>query len=348
MRAMRSNAYWIGRAKNRMKEYHRQGDKTIQIVAAAYEKAIADIDEDIRKIYDKFKFDSGLTDKEIRKLLNSKADKKVLEELRKEILLIEDPDIRNEVMAKLNAPAYRARITRLEALKLNIYVEVKKVADIELQASKSLYINTINNAYYKSLFDIQKGIGLGFNVAAMPTHVIQEILKNPWSGKHFSERIWGNTDLIAEQLTKIMTSGFMSGRSISDMSREIRTFTSTTQYVANRLIRTELTYVTNAAEKESYKEIGLEEYMYMATLDDRTSDICQELDNKVFKVSEAKPGKNLPPMHPQCRSTTRAWFGEKTLEGIQRRARDPKTGKTYLVPASMNYKQWYDTYVKEG
>ena len=51
-------------------------------------------------------------------------------------------------------------------------------------------------------------------------------------------------------------------------------------------------------------------------------------------------------MHPWCRSTTIAIIGEKMLEGMKRRARDPVTGKTYLVPASMNYREWYAKYVK--
>ena len=99
------------------------------------------------------------------------------------------------------------------------------------------------------------------------------------------------------------------------------------------------------AEIESYKECDIEEYIYAATLDLRTCEICQPLDRKVFKVSKARPGKNLPPMHPNCRCTTRAFLGSDTLKRIQRRAGDPKTGKTYLVPANMNYEQWYQKYV---
>lgn len=344
---MKNNQYWVKRAKDRMKGYHKDSDKTILLITNAYDKAIEDIEEDIRKIYDKFKFDSGLSDTEIRRLLNSKVDNKILDELREQILTIEDPDIRKEILSKLNAPAYKARITRLEALKLNVYTKIKTVADIELKQSKSLYIDTINKSYYQSIFDIQKGIGIGFDVASMPTHIIEKILENPWSGKNFSQRIWKNTDIVAEKVTDIMLSGFMSGRTISQMSRELRDFADVSKYVASRLIRTELTYMANQGELQSYKECDIEEYMYLATLDDRTSEICQELDNKVFKVSEAKEGENLPPMHVFCRSTTRAWFGTDTLEGIKRRARDPKTGKTYLIDANINYKTWWDTYVKE-
>ena len=33
------------------------------------------------------------------------------------------------------------------------------------------------------------------------------------------------------------------------------------------------------------------------------------------------------------------------METLQRRARDPETGKSYLVPGNMNYQEWYDKFV---
>ncbi len=38
-------------------------------------------------------------------------------------------------------------------------------------------------------------------------------------------------------------------------------------------------------------------------------------------------------------------LGEDTLKDIKRRARKPETGKSYLVPGDMSYKEWYDKYV---
>ena len=96
----------------------------------------------------------------------------------------------------------------------------------------------------------------------------------------------------------------------------------------------------------SYEECGIRKYRFVATLDLRTSTICRGLDGKVFLVSEQQPGKNCPPMHPWCRSTTVCEIEEEALEEMQRRARDPVTGKTYLVPADMTYEQWYENYVK--
>ena len=115
---------------------------------------------------------------------------------------------------------------------------------------------------------------------------------------------------------------------------------------ARRLVRTESCYVSNQINMGAYKECGIEKYRYLATLDIRTSEVCRDLDGKLFPVSEQQPGKNCPPMHPWCRSTTVAVVSEEAFQRMQRRARDPETGKTYLVPVSMNYREWYAKYVK--
>ena len=104
------------------------------------------------------------------------------------------------MMAQLNANAYKARITMLEELKESIYINSKIVADIEINQSTKLYTDNIKRAYYSNAFDIQKGLGIGFNIAEMPIETIQEIFKNNWSGKHFSDRVWHNTDVLAKQL----------------------------------------------------------------------------------------------------------------------------------------------------
>ncbi len=98
-------------------------------------------------------------------------------------------------------------------------------------------------------------------------------------------------------------------------------------------------YVSNAVVSEGYKEADIEKYRFLATLDSRTSEKCAELDGKVFRLADKKVGTNFPPIHPFCRSTTLAEFGEETLQKLERRARD-KDGKVMKVPADMTYKEW--------
>lgn len=342
---MKNNAYWTRRANLRMEEYHKNSDSTIQKISAAYDKAIKDINEDINKIFYKYQLDSGLSTTEVRELLNAKIPKKELDSIKKRIYNIQDEELKIYMMAQLNAEAYKARITRLEALKESVYINIKLAADVEINQSTKLYTDNIKRAYYSNAFDIQKGLGVGFNIAEMPTETIQEILKNNWSGKHYSKRVWHNTDVLAKQLEEVITSGLMSGKSSRRMAQELQDLTDYGKFACERLIRTETTYITNAAEIESYKECGIDRYIFIATLDLRTSSTCREHDREVYEVEKAEAGVNLPPLHPHCRSTTRAYLGEKTLNDIKRRARDPETGKTYLVPGDMKYQDWYDKFV---
>jgi len=116
-------------------------------------------------------------------------------------------------------------------------------------------------------------------------------------------------------------------------------------YEAARLLRTETAYVAAEMEAEAYEEAEFEEYEFVATLDTRTSTICQEMDGKRFKLKDRETGKNYPPMHPFCRSTTVAVIDGFDISKMQRRARDPETDKTYKVPANMNYEEWYQKHV---
>ena len=342
---MKNNAYWTRRANLRMEEYHKNSDSTIQKISAAYDKAIKDINEDINKIFYKYQLDSGLSTTEVRELLNTKIPKKELDSIRKRIYNIQDEELKRYMMAQLNAGAYKARITRLEALKESVYINTKLAADVEINQSTKLYTDNIKKAYYSNTFDIQKGLGVGFNIAEMPIETIQEILKNNWSGKHYSKRVWHNTDVLAKQLEEVITCGLMSGKSSRRMAQELQDLTDYGKFACERLIRTETTYITNAAEMKSYKECGIDKYIFVATLDIRTSEQCRKMDREVIEVDKATAGENLPPLHPYCRSTTRAYLGESTLNDIKRRARDPETGKTYLVPADMKYQDWYDKFV---
>lgn len=345
---MPSDEYWERRARQRMASYQRNAEATIRTIMRAYDKAIQDIEEEIERIFLRFAIDGQLSPLEARRLLNEPINRSEWEAIKAKIAEIENPRIRRQLLNRLNAPAYRARITRLQALKARIYIQSKIIADAEIRASTSGYIDTINEAYYRTMFDLQRGLGVGFEFAVMPQRTVEAILKRPWSGEHFSSRVWGNTDKLAEMLSKIITAGFMSGVGLQKMVQDIEERFDVGKHAAARLVRTETTYMANAAEMESYEEAGIERYVFVATLDLRTSPQCRSHDRKIYAVKDARPGVNMPPLHPYCRSTTRAYFGPGTLEGIQRRARDPVTGKTYLVPASMSYQEWYTKFVKAG
>ncbi|MCY9553221.1 minor capsid protein [Paenibacillus apiarius] len=303
-----------------------------------------DVQTEVEKIFKRYAKDGVLTPAEAKKLLNEPVTNNEWKAIKAKIKDVKDPRIKRQMLNRLNAPAYAARITRLQALKENAYLQSKIIADAEIRASTTGYMATINEAYYRTMFDIQQGLGVGFEFAAIPKHVIETIIKRPWSGDQFGKLIWRNTDVLADRMMQVITAGFMGGVGIDKMARELEDLSIVGKHAANRLVRTETTYMANAAEMESYDEAEIDQYIFVATLDNRTSEVCQEYDGEVCKVKDATPGVNMPPLHPYCRSTTRAYFGPKTLKNIQRRARDPVTGKMQLVPGNMKYEKWYKEY----
>lgn len=156
----------------------------------------------------------------------------------------------------------------------------------------------------QTVFDVTKGADYRAAFDLIPESRVKAILSTNWSGQMFSQRVWDNTNALADGLKHDMLVGIMAGKSEQHMADDIMNRCGVGAFEARRLVRTETTCVANTAELYGYKELDIDEYEFSACLDSRTSDLCRELDGKVFKRNSAQAGVNLPPMHPFCRSTT--------------------------------------------
>ncbi|MBP5582117.1 MAG: minor capsid protein, partial [Ruminococcus sp.] len=239
--------------------------------------------------------------------------------------------------------AYEYRMKRLNALLINTEQKFKELYGINLGDTTAFLKSIIPEAYYHTIFDIAQGVGVQPAFTSINTRLINKIINENWSGKNYSKRLWANTDKLAEELREVLTEAAVTGESIYKTSKKVAEKFDTASYNAERLIRTETTYATNQAEQLAYDELDIDEYEFVATLDTRTSAICQKLDGKIFKTKDAQAGKNLPAMHPNCRSTTIPHFKEGNP--TMRTARD-KDGKRIMVPASMKYDEWYKKYIE--
>ncbi len=342
---MKSKAYWQNRAAKRMYLYQVQADKVANEIAGAYIKSTNAINAEVDKIFRTFQVDGGLSESEARKLLSNLPDNATLDHLKSVINAVNDPEKRRALLNIINSPAYAYRIKRFEQLQKDIDTQTARLAQFEQNTTKAHYVNLTSDAYYRSIFDVQRGTGIGFSFARMPISRVNSILTDDWSGKLFSARIWGRASGVNAQLKEELLVGFMTGRSYKKTAAAIEERMGVSANAARRLVRTESTYVANAAEMASYKECDIDKYEFVATLDMRTSDVCAALDGKQFDVDKGVPGTNMPPMHAWCRSTTIAVIDGAVTEGLKRRARDPETGETYEVPADMTYGEWKNAYV---
>lgn len=339
--------YWEMRSTELMKQLEKETQNTINDLIKAYENATKDINKEIIKIFNNYAKDGVLSKETLKKLLTTRETDTYYKNLLNVINNnITDENIKKKLLAKYNAPAYGYRISRYEALQQNIDLELKKLANLEQQITEMRYIETIKEGYYRNIFDIQKGTGLGFSFAQIDNRTINLLLKENWTNnENFSQRIWNNSDRLANYLKTQLTADTMSGKSIQKIVKELSDYMSVGLYNATRLVRTEVNHFANEAEMLSYEELDIEDYRFIATLDQVTCKHCAKLDNRRFKVKDRVPGKNYPPIHANDRCTTVAVFDDDVIGELQRRARD-ENEKSILVPQDTNYQEWYNKYVE--
>jgi SPP1 gp7 family putative phage head morphogenesis protein len=124
------------------------------------------------------------------------------------------------------------------------------------------------------------------------------------------------------------------------MARELKENMITGEFQAVRLIRTEATFVANQAKLIALENSGVDEFEYVAVLDARTSEICQEHDGAIVTAKQAVFGLTLPPLHPNCRSTFVAKIPDEMKANLSRMALNPVTGEKEQIPRTMTYKEW--------
>lgn len=337
---MQNDAYWRKRAAKRMYSYQQGADKAADTVAKAYAAASAHINNEMASIFRAFRENIGMTEQEARELLKQLPSEKTRRKLKELAKQIRDPEKRKKLESLLSAPAYAYRLRRFEELQADIDRQMSSLGAFEKKVTTEHYVDLANKAYLHSLFDLQKGTGLGFSFARMSASRVHEILAHNWSGRQYSERIWGRSKAVNQAVQDELLVQFMTGRSYNQTAREIESRMSVGAMEARRLVRTESTYIANSAELESYRACGMEKFRFCAVLDIRTSDICAAMDGRVFEVAKAAIGENVPPLHPWCRSTTVAHFEKTDLSRLERSARDPVTGKYSRIPGDMTYEDW--------
>lgn len=327
-----------------MFEYMQSAEDTADEIAKLYQKSSGYLSAELDKIFERYKRKHHLTDAEAYRLLNSLHDKTSLDELKEALRAGEG--IEKDILVELESPAYSARLERLEHLQNQLDTVMQSVYRQEKKINTSHYVDLANEAYYRSIFDIQQQTGLGFSFNLVDPEVIDRVINSKWSGANYSSRIWNNTQALAQDLKEELLVNLVTGRTDREAAEIIANKYAQGSSNARRLVRTESCNLANQMEMQSYEECGIDKYRYVATLDLKTSAVCRKLDGKVFPVSEQQPGVNCPPMHPWCRSTTICLIDGMGTANMKRRARDPVTGKTNTVPADMTYQQWYEKNVK--
>lgn len=128
---------------------------------------------------------------------------------------------------------------------------------------------------------------------------VDQVLNTAWSGKHYSQRIYGTNTKIAERVKKDMTDLVIQGKNTELIKKQLMNDLDVSYSYADRLVRTEASHVFNEAAKKAYEQVHVEEVEVLVEDDANLCDECQSLlDNGGIYTLGTEPRL---PLHPNCR-----------------------------------------------
>lgn len=191
--------------------------------------------------------------------------------------------------------------TPADLYKLDKYWQMQGQLRQELRKLGEKQIALLSKQFEIQFFDIYYSIALegleAFNTidAVAATQLINQV----WcaDGKSWSQRIWENTEALAETLNEELINTIVAGRKTTDLKKTLQERFNVSYSRADSVVRTELAHIQTQAAKQRYEDYGIQQVEVWADPDERRCEICGKLHQKKYPVGAALP----IPAHPRCR-----------------------------------------------
>lgn len=344
---MKSRDYWRQRLESLEKAQNQIGQQCYGEIEQQFRQAQKSLEAEISMWYGRFAKGNSISMQEARRLLSTRE----LEEFRwdvQEYIRMGKANARTDGqwMLQLENASARYHISRLESLKIHTQQCMERLFGNQLDSLDTAMRKAYTEGYYHTAYEIQKGIGVGWDFATLDERKINKVIGKPWAadGKDFSERIWQNKKKLTQELNTTLTQNIILGqdpqKAIDKMSKRLGVSKSS----AGRLVMTEQAFFSSAAQRDCFRELDVEQFEIVATLDSITSEICRNMDGRHFPMSQWEVGVTAPPFHVNCRTFYCPYFDDE-FDAIGKRAARDENGKVYYVPIDTTYNEWKKAFV---
>lgn len=339
---MNNADYWARRLKIMEDALKDQSYEYVKNLEQQFDAAIAQIDTQMRAWYQRFADNNGgISYAEAQKLLTAGELKEFKWTVQQYIKAGKEHAISGAWAKELENASARVHISRLESLKIQLRQQAEALTQARVKATTDASELSYTQSYYHTAFEVQRGLGVGWTLQALNSGTVQKVLSRPWTvdNRTFTARCWTDktklVETVNQELTRMLATGEAPDKAIAAISKRF----NVSKQNAGRVVMTESAYFSSAAQKDCFNELGVEKYRIIGTLDTKTCNICGDMDGKVFKMSDYRPGSTAPPFHPWCRCCTAPYFDD--MDGVgERYARDAKTGERYKLPKDTTYNEW--------
>ena len=341
----RTSEYWQERFRQLEESQHDTSVQTVQEIEQEFRRAEQALDGKINAWYQRFAANNGISMVEARRLLNSDELEEFRWDVQDYIKYGRENGINQQWAKQLENASAKVHISRLEALKVQTQQEIEKLYGNYHDSIDEHIANLYTSGYYHTAYEVQRGIGVGWQMQNFNPEKVNDIIHKPWAvdGRNFSERIWTDKTKLINNMHDSLTRMCITGESPDRAIREISQNMKVSRSQAARIVQTESAAFSAKAQETCFSDLDVEEFEVVETLDSHTCPTCGEMDGKHFPMKDYKIGVTVPPFHPNCRGCTCPYFNDEFTTG-ERVARGAD-GKKYYVPENMTYEEWKKSFV---
>jgi hypothetical protein len=215
-----------------------------------------------------------------------------------------------------------AKVNRLLQLRTDIFSElaasmVKKDATGKFNKRLEDIVNRTYNSNVNALTYL-----LGGDVSPLPKAELEAIMNYPWSGKTFSNRLWGNVSKLEQRLSTAVSTAIASGggliealktmRGSSEIADMFKLESTKFNNAIENLVRTEYSHFAVEGIRASFKATGVPAGQVFTAEDERVCSICGKKHKQVVEEGDE------PPYHGRCRCTLMPKMPELDTEAIDK------------------------------
>lgn len=313
-RQFSNRAYWEKREREAREKYLKSEPQQLAEIDRIYREMYQWCEDEINKFYGKYAGIEGIDITDAKKRVAAEDVQAFEEQAKRYVEQAQAGDKRafsdqaNQELRLYNATM---KINRLELLKAQIGLhQVGDFQELEDYMADELEQRAMEE------FARQAGI-LGFSLTYADTvKRARNIANASFYNATFSDRIWGHCENLRNAIAIELQKGLIAGIGSRQMASNLRKIYNVSVSDAHRLMVTELRRVQTDVAMESYKEMGFEQYTYLA-VNPKACEICRSINGKHYTTAGAEIGNlrhPLPPMHPRCHCTTAPYSDDEAYK----------------------------------
>lgn len=190
-------------------------------------------------------------------------------------------------------PAYLYRLDNYWKMQGELRQELEKLGNKQIVMLSRQFENEFMDIYNALAIPSQEAF------STVSKEAVTQMVNQIWcaDGLSWSQRIWNNTEQLAQTLNDELIHCVATGKKTSELKNILQERFNVSYGRADALVRTELAHIQTQAAQQRYKDYGIQEVEVFVDEDERTCPVCAKHEGERYLVTDRMP----VPFHPRCR-----------------------------------------------